>query len=761
MYYDYADLNYINEELSGIWPGWTAVKLLGRGAFGAVYEIHRGETSGRSASDAVEDRSTATRPKTADLFEKSALKVLRIPEDDIEIVQLRAQGVSREKTEAFYEKYIVDVEDEIFIMQKLVGNSHLVSYEDYSIRKREEEIGWDVYIRMELLTGLPEYMKNNLLTEQKVLKLGMDISQGLRDCHQKGIIHRDIKPQNIFVNEAGDFKLGDFGVSRDVLGGMGELSFKGTLAYMAPEVYKMVSTDERSDIYSLGMVLYQCLNDSRLPFVPEQFTSEDLEASRHRRFNGEQILAPAHGSESIKRVVLTAISPDPKDRYQTADEMYHALLDVSRGKTPLPPTNRPDDPYTRRNQYDQPDSYYQGGQPDPYNQGDRTDSYNHSDHPAQNSGHSRLIILAGVMAAAIVAVVAGAMLFRTFRTGTANNQFAQVLPDAVSEEGATGLTGEQTAQADTGTTEEQLGEVIAAAEDIAAESIESQPSDAASVNGETTEPEEDFEDYEIQWTDRVLERGIRDAIDKHNGKVMYSDVKDLNLLHLEADPFRESTKISDISNLRSMPKLEHLYLEYNNISDISVLSELTNLRDLWICENKITDITPLLEIPNLQILNIGGNPIDDYSPLREITTLRKLCWEKSNLRDCSYIVDMVRDMPDLKSLVIGLNYLTNKSALTELSNLEELWISESNTTDISFLSGLPNLKILNLAKNNISDISVLRNLPDLNVLDLSDNKVSNISALSDLENLRFLNLQNNPVSDFSPLDNLNIVDLKK
>lgn len=752
MYYDYADLNYINEELSGIWPGWTAVKLLGRGAFGAVYEIHRGETSGRSAADAEEDRSTATRPKNADLFEKSALKVLRIPEDDIEIVQLRAQGVSREKTEAFYEKYIVDVEDEIFIMQKLVGNSHLVSYEDYSIRKREEDIGWDVFIRMELLTGLPEYMKSNLLTEQKVLKLGMDISQGLRDCHQKGIIHRDIKPQNIFVNEAGDFKLGDFGVSRDVLGGMGELSFKGTLAYMAPEVYKMVSTDERADIYSLGMVLYQCLNDSRLPFVPEQFTSEDLETSRHRRFNGEQILAPAHGSDNFKRVVLTAIAPDPEDRYQTADELYHALLDVSRGKTPKSTTNKHDDTYTQRDQYDHPE---------PYSQGEHSNPYNHGEHHAQNSPHSRLILIAGVMAATIVAIIAGVMLFRTFKTGTADNQLAQGLPGMSTEAGATGQSSEPAAQADMGTTEEQLGEVTAAAEDIAAESIEGQLSDATSGNDETTEPEEDFEDYVIQWKDRALEKKVRNVIDKPNGTVMYSDVKDLDSLRLTADPYDEYTKISDISNLSSMPKLEHLYLEYNNVSDISVLSELTDLRDLWICQNKITDITPLLEIPNLQILNIGGNPIDDYSPLKEITTLRKLCWEMSNLRDCSYIVDMVSDMPDLKSLVIGINDLTNKSALTELSNLEELWISESNTTDISFLSGLPNLKILNLANNNISDISVLRNLPNLNVLYLADNKVSNISALSDLKNLRFLDLQNNPVSDFSPLDDLDIVDLKK
>ena len=215
MYYNYSDLNYINHELAGVWPGWTAVKLLGKGGFGAVYEIHRNIRGN---------------------LEKAAMKVLRVPENDAEIARLHFQGVSWQNIEEYYENYVDSIQNEIRIMQRFVGNSHIVSYEDYSIRKRQRQIGWDLYIRMELLTGLLNYAQTHPFNEKMIVRMGMDIAQGLRDCHNKGIIHRDVKPDNIFVNESGNFKLGDFGVSRSKPGSRDVLSFKGTLSYMAREV---------------------------------------------------------------------------------------------------------------------------------------------------------------------------------------------------------------------------------------------------------------------------------------------------------------------------------------------------------------------------------------------------------------------------------------------------------------------------------------------------------------------------------------------
>ena len=307
MHYNYSDLDFLNNELAGIWPGWYAVKLLGRGSFGAVYEIHRNV------------RGT---------LEKSAMKVLRVPENDAEVASIQAQGVSWRNTEQYYESYVDGIQNEIRIMQQFIGNSHIVSYEDYAIRKRNNQIGWDLYIRMELLTGLPDYLKAHPYDEKLIVKMGMDIAQGLRDCHNKGIIHRDVKPDNIFVNERENFKLGDFGISRSAPGSQDLLSFKGTPGYMAPEVFRMWSTDERSDIYSLGMVLYQYLNDNRMPFVPERVTPNVIETARQRRFAGEPIPAPAHGSQRLKSIVLRALEARPENRFQTAEEMYFALMEV-------------------------------------------------------------------------------------------------------------------------------------------------------------------------------------------------------------------------------------------------------------------------------------------------------------------------------------------------------------------------------------------------------------------------------------------------
>lgn len=307
MYYNFADLNYLNSELTGVWPGWTAVKLLGRGSFGAVYEIRRNVRGN---------------------LEKAAMKVLRVPDNDVEIARLQLQGMSPSSIGAYYENLMDGICNEIRIMQNFVGNSHIVSYEDYYIRKRSDGISWDLFIRMELLTGLPDYIRLHDFDEKMVLKLGMDVAQGLRDCHGSGIIHRDIKPDNIFVNRVGNFKLGDFGVSRNTPGTSDLLSFKGTLGYMAPEVYRMLSTDARSDIYSLGMVLYQCLNDNRLPFLTGRITPESVEAARQRRFAGEALPDPAHGSAGLRAIVRKALAADPGDRFRNAGELYFALMDV-------------------------------------------------------------------------------------------------------------------------------------------------------------------------------------------------------------------------------------------------------------------------------------------------------------------------------------------------------------------------------------------------------------------------------------------------
>ena len=698
MYYNYSDLSFINRELAVIWPDWSAVKLLGRGGFGAVYEIHRNIRGN---------------------LEKAAMKVLRVPDSDTEIATLQFQGINRQSTEAYYENLVDGIYNEIRTMQRFVGNSHIVSYEDYAIQKRDCEIGWDIYIRMELLTGLPDYMARYPMSDQMVIKLGMDISQGLNDCHSSGIIHRDIKPENIFVNERGNFKLGDFGVSRNTPGSQDVLSFKGTLGYMAPEVYRMISTDARSDIYSLGMVLYQCLNDNRLPFMPENFTPSDIETAWQRRISGESIPAPAHGSERLKALVLKAVAYRPEDRFQTAEEMHRTLQNV--------------------NGTDHAGSGAKYQNRDSRTVGQKNSAVNHND----------------VSTEAIKTNKAPQEQFYPKR----NTKYQPDVKKSIPKTSAKVPAG--------------LIALIAATVIVIllVKSADIFSPGHAAQNGVTAE--QGYTDYAIDWKDAALEAKMREITGIHSGNIKYSDVKDLTDLDLsnfiDTD---DNAKIKDISALSSLTNLTKLNLSYNQISDISSLSGLTNLTDLNLCYNQISNVSALSSLTNLtdldlsynQISNVSAlssltnltgldlynNQISDISALSSLTNLTKLDWGSNQISDISSLSGLT----NLTDLDLGSNQISDISLLSEMSNLTYLDLSINPLSDISPLNSLTNLKTLFLIGNPISDVSALSSLTNLTRLDLIDDQISDISPLSSLTNLICLRLEQNQISDISSLSEM-------
>jgi hypothetical protein len=184
---------------------------------------------------------------------------------------------------------------------------------------------------MELLTSLVSYIQHNELTKQLIIKLGIDLCKALEVCQKYNIIHRDIKPENIFVSELGDFKLGDFGIARQVEKTMSGLSRKGTFSYIAPEVYKGEAYGSTVDIYSLGMVMYRLLNNNRLPFMPpypERITYAAKEMSLVRRMNGEVIPMPSNDNGRLAEIVLKACAYEPRDRYDSPSVMRKALEDI-------------------------------------------------------------------------------------------------------------------------------------------------------------------------------------------------------------------------------------------------------------------------------------------------------------------------------------------------------------------------------------------------------------------------------------------------
>ena len=282
-------------------PGWKCVRQIGAGSFGKVYEIQHTEYG---------------------KVYKAALKVVRIPQDPSDLKRAYSEGMDREGATTYFRSFVENLTDEFAIMDEIKGFTNIVSYEDHMVIEHPDEIAWDILIRMELLTSLPDYCTTHTMSEKQVIQLGMDICNALEICEEKKIIHRDIKPDNIFVNDRGDFKLGDFGIARTVEKTMSGMSKKGTYDYMAPEVYLCRPYGQTVDLYSLGTMLY------RLPFLPfGNLRPDDRTNALEQRMSGAMPQPPVNGSEQLKAVVMKSIAFDAKERYQTAAEFRQALKD--------------------------------------------------------------------------------------------------------------------------------------------------------------------------------------------------------------------------------------------------------------------------------------------------------------------------------------------------------------------------------------------------------------------------------------------------
>lgn len=290
-----------------VWPEWKIIEKIGEGSFGKVYKAQRTDQG-----------------KTF----YSAIKVITIPSSQGELSSVRSENPDEQSVKEYFHSLVEDCIQEVNTMEYFRGNSHVVSVEDYKVVEYLDDIGWDIYIRMEYLTGFLDYCAGKELSEKEVLQLGIDLCKALEYCQKQNIIHRDIKPENIFVSRFGEFKLGDFGIARELDRNASGLSKKGTFSYMAPEMYKGENYDHRVDIYSLGIVLYKLRNHNRLPFISlgkQLITYRDKESALTRRMSGEELPVPAEAGDGLSQVICKACAYRREDRYQTAEEFRDAL----------------------------------------------------------------------------------------------------------------------------------------------------------------------------------------------------------------------------------------------------------------------------------------------------------------------------------------------------------------------------------------------------------------------------------------------------
>jgi eukaryotic-like serine/threonine-protein kinase len=218
-----------------------------------------------------------------------------------------------------------------------------------------EDQGDQSFIVMELIDGHP---LSDLIPADgfpvATVQHGLQIAEALAHAHAKGIIHRDIKPANILVTRQGRIKVLDFGLAKHVGPQISERTTEslessthgplaGTLAYMAPEQLRGEQATARSDVWSLGVVLYELVTGLR-PYTGD--TTFTLSSSI---LSGTLRPLPARVAPGMKKVVLRCLSSDPSERYQDGGQVHAALeaLDVAERSTPVSRPSRRTSSQTR------------------------------------------------------------------------------------------------------------------------------------------------------------------------------------------------------------------------------------------------------------------------------------------------------------------------------------------------------------------------------------------------------------------------------
>jgi len=193
-----------------------------------------------------------------------------------------------------------------------------------------QEANGRLFIAMEFMQGgdLGDMIKKGM-SDDIIISTLSGVASALKATHELGIIHRDIKPENILFKSDGTAKLSDFGIARTIEGdGLTQANTCiGTPRYMSPEQLKGQEIDGRSDLYSLGLALYEMLTEKLV------FEGESMESIFFQKVNQPQLIltkAKRHWQPILDKL----IAPDPKNRYQRADDLINDLKNVGQLSTP-------------------------------------------------------------------------------------------------------------------------------------------------------------------------------------------------------------------------------------------------------------------------------------------------------------------------------------------------------------------------------------------------------------------------------------------
>ena len=248
------------------------------------------------------------------------LKTVRFPSGEQEISRVIASG-KYNNIDEYLDKLQENIVRNMSIMRSLSYHNNIVALHNFTIIR--ESSCFYLLTLTELLSPLSEYLSFETVSKNDVVNIGKDICRAMEAFRCKGIVHRNITPENIYVDSSGNYKLGDFGAYNY------DMSSSEASFYRAPELYnKNFAGDTSSDIYSLGVVLYKLLNNNRLPFLPAYpaaISLSDREQAFARCIRGESFPTPVNSDFSLTTIISKATSFRADERYASPMAMLSRL----------------------------------------------------------------------------------------------------------------------------------------------------------------------------------------------------------------------------------------------------------------------------------------------------------------------------------------------------------------------------------------------------------------------------------------------------
>jgi len=269
------------------------------------------------------------------------LKHISVPESQRQVDALIFTGAAAdaEAAQEYYQQVVSDYQSELEQMVALANSPNLDCFRSYEIKPKEDGVGFDVFLMSEYRSTLERYLAENAMTQSGAVNLALDLCSALQELRGAGLIHRDVMPANIYLNNQGHFMLGDLGIAK-----IEELKFctmpEAMLSpYSAPELFDLMgNVNETIDIYAVGLILYRIYNGNHAPFEDEKTSAKSAD---RMRITGQEMPAPMFADYEMAGIIQKACAFQPEDRYQTPDELKDALVDYMKrnqvGDTPITP----------------------------------------------------------------------------------------------------------------------------------------------------------------------------------------------------------------------------------------------------------------------------------------------------------------------------------------------------------------------------------------------------------------------------------------